>query len=123
MKIRQVLFEDSVEEFLRSRYNNQWLELEHMRVYVRKSQHYVEGNVVKTFDVANVTVDEAMRGKGIFKSFLADVKKLLADPALKGDIEGIYAENVLNRRLEQSLPEMGFKRILGLRPPSFYMPL
>jgi len=121
------LFENmsQVIKFLSGKERNAWLRARGFDVYVRKGFHRVDGDVITCFDIANIEQqDEAKRGKGKFKAFVVELKKLLeSDAKLRGDIKAIYVESVLNKRLESSLPSMGFKREPNTEPPSFSMKL
>lgn len=84
---------ESIQEFLGSGVRNAWVELDKMRVYVRKgSMRYINKKAVTTFDVATVEVDAAHRGQGVFTRFLESLEESLDSP--------IYVENVLEKRFQ-----------------------
>jgi hypothetical protein len=112
-----------IKKFIRSPQRNEWLEIGTMRVYVRKATHLIDKETAKTFDIASIEQDEDQRGKGEFRQLVVNLKKLLSDDALRGQIEGIYIENLLNDRLATSLPSMGFNLVPRTVPPCFYMKL
>ena len=94
--------------FLKSEKRNAWLDVDDFSIYVRKGFHGINGKIVVCFDIANI-VNNGERGKGKFKEFVCKLKTLLENNAtLRGKIEAIYVECVLNPRLKNSLPKMGF---------------
>lgn len=70
---------------------NRWITTAELEVYMRKANHVCDGVMVKTLDIANVTIREDVRGKGIFKCILAHAQQHSASGA-------VYLENVLNPR-------------------------
>lgn len=108
-------------DFLRSSDRNKWIVAGQYEVYVRKGHHYVDGAVRDTFDLANISTDEHLRGKGEFRAMVLTLVKLLEkDKELRGEITCVYIESVLNDRLAASLPTMGFALQPNTVPPSFY---
>jgi hypothetical protein len=47
----------SLEGFLCSGRRNSWLVYPHLKVYVRNSSRYFEGNLIHPMDIANIEVD------------------------------------------------------------------
>lgn len=86
-------------------------------MYVRKGKHFFDGDIHDTFDVANIEVTPSKRGKGYFKAFLVELNALLLNyPQFKY----IYVQSVLEPRLTEYLPSVGFTLVEGSIPPSFY---
>lgn len=113
-----------IEKFLQGSQHNAWLKVGTMKVYVRKGFHYVDGATVNTFDLASIEQSEKQRGKGKFRQLVIDLKDLLtSNDTLRGSIKGIFVESVLNDRLADSLPSMGFNLVPRSNPPCFYMKL
>ena len=109
--------------FLKSDQRNAWINVDNFSVYVRKGFHRVDNNLLKCFDIANITNNGA-RGKGKFKQLLNETKNLLeSNEELRDGIQAIYVESVLNNRLAISLPTMGFELVSNTEPPSFSMKL
>lgn len=109
--------QSELKAFLLSTRTSAWIKYGPFELYVRKGHHIVEGQVRKTFDLANFSnTKRKERGKGLFRAF---IKELPAH--LKGQFDVIYVESVQNPQLEKSLPSMGFKLAQPLYPPSFYL--
>lgn len=85
-----------------------------MTVYVRITSHYIRGELPKTIDIANVSVDEEHQGKGVFKDFLKGVEGM----AKKYD-RAVYVESVLSDILEVKLTTYGYTSN-GEISPSFH---
>jgi len=81
-------------------------------LYVRWGTHLIDGIALACFDIANV--EARVKGKGAFKRLIAKIRANY--PCVP-----IYVESVLNERLAESLPRMGFKSIEGSVPPSFVL--
>jgi len=114
----------AIERFLKSKARNEWLEVDTFSIYVRKGYHLIQGKIVHCFDVASIEADEGERGKGKFKLFMTELKSLLENHTdLRGNITMIFVENVLNSKLVESLPRMGFMSVTQSDPPSFYQEL
>jgi hypothetical protein len=92
-----------VQKFLDSGMRNSWLSLPHMQVYVRRGHHLIDRRPKSVFDIANVTVAEGMRGRGVFTEFLNDLFVILP-----GQVEGIFVESILNERFFKYLIKRGF---------------
>lgn len=75
-----------------------WMNYKHLTVYLRKSLHGVDGRVIQTWDIANVNSRQPGTG-----SFWELVKELHA----RSD-RFVMIENVLTRRLANSLRKRGF---------------
>lgn len=95
---------NSIEEFLRSKDHNAWIDLDPVSAYVRKSLRCIELDMVPVFDLASFSVEEQEQGKGHFKNFIIDLEKLLESTKY----EFLYLENVLNPILITYLPKIGF---------------
>lgn len=76
-------------EFMESPCRNEWLRLDHMSVYVRKGHHAFDGQLVKTIDIANISVDEDWQNSKVFTRFLEQAE-VIGIP--------IHIENVLTTR-------------------------
>lgn len=107
-------------KFLETHTRNSWISIGVYSVYVRRAYHIANGKLLNTFDIANIETAEKNRGKGGFKLLLSDIQRLLeSSQYLRGEIEAIYIESVLNRSLAQTLPILGFELVEGSTPPSF----
>ena len=91
----------------------------HIELYCRKGFHLVGGQVVPTFDVAKVEIDEHYRGEGLFRQFLLDLKALLERPEYFPRFTCIFVESVVNERLMTFLPSVGFTLLPNTIPPCF----
>lgn len=106
-------------EFIESKHMNAWLAFGHMDVYVRKGNHYINGEFVpasQCFDVASVEVVEKYQGKGQFKTFLRTLRDILP----RYGFRYLYIENLLNERLEAFLIREGFTYQERSVPPSYW---
>lgn len=104
-----------------------WIHYGPMEVYVRRGHHNIWGDQVEVFDIANIVVPEEHQGMGIFKEFVQAVKVALDREERRGDIQGIFVENVLTRRFQEGLEKMGFERMHHAGDystlPHYYLPL
>lgn len=96
--------------------NNQWLQDDVMKVYVRKGRHMVyPGKLSVTLDIASVEVDEDKQGQGYWTEFLDKAHEM-------NPWEVTYVENILNPILSTSLIRHGWMIVPGTTPESFFMP-
>ena len=70
-------------------------------VYVRKAHHMVNGKLISTFDIANISVDSRYQGNGIGSEVFATLHKSHSRSAT-------YIENVLNCELSARLKKQGW---------------
>jgi hypothetical protein len=91
--------EAQLNEFLVERSNNRWLMSEQVEVYVRKSRRLIGGVAVPMLDLANITVAESLRRRGLFKQVFALLQSKCAD----GAYGGVFIENVLASHLRHYL--------------------
>lgn len=103
----------NLDEFLNSRFpNNAYVDHNEFSVfYVKKGARYIEGVMYDNVFVLS-RIEAKNIGSGTLRRFLKDFWG-------KYDIP-VMVECVLNERLAESLPKMGFKLIDGSCPPSFY---
>lgn len=86
-------------------------------LYVRVTRHFVGGIAYRpVLDIADVTVREDWRGRGIFTDFLDRVRDQY--PALH-----LYVENVMEPRFQKHLERYGFAVVEPrLDPPCYFLP-
>lgn len=116
MQVREVV------KFFRSGRRNGWIRCGVFDVYVRKGFHTVEGEVRSCFDLASISTELENQGKGEFKKLLPR----MVHTARQLDFEVFFVESVINERLAQYLPKVGFKPIpnsMSTGIESFYLPL
>jgi hypothetical protein len=103
--------------FLASNIKNSWIELKHLRVYLRKSNRYLDKNTTTPcLDIASISVDENKQGQGIFTKFLDKFENI----AKKLD-RIVFIESILNDRLLKFLIEKrGYTLRKNSTPPSVY---
>lgn len=77
---------------------NEWLETDTIRVYVRHSERFLNGTLVKTIDIANVIVNVEYQSTGIFRDFILYCESL----------GNVYVEQVLSKNLETMLIKHGY---------------
>lgn len=121
MNLIEFLADSHVSKFVSpSRVNNAWLLVGSMDVYCRKANHLIGTRVLRTFDIANVIIQNPdERGAGTFKTFLKSVEDQL-DSQL---YDAIFIENVINKRLDFYLYKNGYIQApssLNGAPPCYY---
>lgn len=114
---------EQVLKFLSGSKNNAWVRVGKINVYVRKGRHFINDEVTSCFDLANISVVKANRGKGIFAQFLTDLELILVER--NDGLSCIYVENVINPKFACYLSRCGFIQTGGATPtlPSFYRAL
>lgn len=92
-------------EFINSPLRNQWLQFQHIDVYVRKAHRLIEDRQrIDTLDIANIVVEEGHQGKGIFTAFLKDAEDIASEVNRK-----VYIESILEPRLITFLNNRGYR--------------
>jgi GNAT superfamily N-acetyltransferase len=100
-----------IEAFLKSSYPSLWLEDSKMHVYVRKGHHALEDNhIQRTFDIANITVFEGLRGQGVFSGWLEYVETVVRNAGYAY----IYVENIMEDGLAGFLVRKGYEHRPGV---------
>ena len=100
-----------LKEFLNSTLTNAWLHTDHMEIYIRKGRHLINGKIKLTLDVANVQVEEAHQGKGIFRNYLNRIES----ESVKYGFEGVMVESILQKRLLPFLKGRGYEQCNDLQ--------
>lgn len=103
----------NLDDFLNSNkwHNNAYIEHDEFPVfYVKKGARYIEGIMYDNIFVLS-RIESKNKGSGTLRRFFNDFWN-------KYDIP-IMLESVLNDRLIESLPKMGFKYIKDSCPPCF----
>lgn len=108
--------QDFIDHAARNRFPaNLWLADLTMEVYVRRGMHVIdEGITATTLDIANVTVSEPLRGKGLFTQFFKEACR-------RQPWDGVYIESVLNNRLAEWCRNAGLFEVPHREPPAFFM--
>lgn len=83
--------------------NNSYIRGEKIIAYVRVTSRLIQGQMMQTIDIGNVSVEEEHQKQGVFKHFLEGVETL----AHRFD-RTVYIESVLSRLLLEKLPEYGY---------------
>jgi hypothetical protein len=86
-------------DFLHSNIRNTWIMHDDIQVYVRKSKRLINGELVTTFDVANVGVYPHAKGTGVFKSAMLHIETF-------GMV--VFVESVINASLATQLQKHGY---------------
>ena len=102
----------------RAHLRNKWIYAAPFQIYLRKALHLINGERVTCLDLANITITERQRGKGLFKKLL--VRLIEINP-----YKYIFVEGVMNKRIEAHLLRRGdFVKINhGDYPDDFYGPV
>lgn len=82
-------YKEELQSFFEETYiKTKWILDKEMKIYVRKSQRYIEFQRFTSLDIATVEVyDEEKRGKGLFKTFIKYVSEV-------NPYDIVYMENV-----------------------------
>lgn len=107
-----------IRRFIEGERKNMWIEYPNFRIYVRKGFHTLPPfrAFKDTFDIANISVDEASQGKGIFTEWLTAAEDIAKEFELTP-----YVENLLNPRLAQWLSRRGYCRMGPVELPSYFI--
>jgi hypothetical protein len=76
------------------------------KVYVRRSDRYLDGRLVVTLDIARISIPEKDRGRGWFRNFRRIVEAV-------NPWDATYYESVLNPRLDSYFRREGLERDAG----------
>ena len=115
-----------LEKFIYSKYKNEWIEADGVHIFVRKAQRFLpfpdrleNDRYYYSFDLANIVIEEKLRGQGRFKKLLAEIEQL----ARKHGFDCLYVESVLNNRLASFLTRSGWTQHPYIDPiaPCFYL--
>ncbi len=97
---------------------SKWYHGDGIRFYVRASLLFAGARGVQTIVLANLEVDEGLRGRGLLTRMLSQ----MADPDSRLASEVVAFEHVLSPRLQAYLESSGFIRVSehGDESPSYY---
>ena len=86
--------EKELRKFLLGENNRSWLKVDdYMEVYVRKSQRLTNsGRMISCLDLANISISEEHRRKGLCKAVLSLFERV-------NPYDAVFLENVLNPQL------------------------
>lgn len=95
-----------IRRFFTSSERNRWFNFTNISVYVRNSRRFIsgQGKAVCHYDIASIDVPGHMQHVGVWTLFREVVEKLADETQTP-----IYIENVLNRRLRESIVRHGYK--------------
>lgn len=103
----------TISQFMRSMFRNAYVnEPGFEALYIRKAKRIINGNLIATIDLANITAE--CPGNGAFTRL---VDRLCRDYPW----HVLYVESVLTHRFAKKLEVMGFKLQPNTDPPSYYM--
>ena len=116
----------SLEDFIKSSYNNAYIKFGPLSSYVRKTYRYIDGKKLHVLDRANTTnksksrysnieIKNNPKSTGWYKKF----DDHMHDMARQYGFDGVYVESVLNDFLPIKLKQYGYKAIDTI-PPSFF---
>ena len=110
---------DPLVQFLQGPRRNEWITDGPMRVYIRKANHIIAGALIRTLDVASVSVDPDARRRGVFSLWLAGAEKLAREQGLV-----VRVESILNPHLSRFLSRRGYIRVPNTVPQQvdMYLP-
>ena len=83
--------ESLIERANKSPFNNSYIHGEKIIAYVRVTSRLIQGQMMQTIDIGNVSVEEEHQNQGVFKHFLEGVETL----AHRFD-RTVYIESVLS---------------------------
>lgn len=93
---------------------NGWFTCRIAQVYFRISHHVVGGELTRTLDLANITVNKGFRGRGVFRAIEGLVCEYVEKHPDAPRV--LYIENVIAPELGQSIARMGYTRLQGEDP-------
>lgn len=102
--------------FFKSKQRNAWLNIGVYRVYVRRAYHMIEGEIVRTIDLANIVKEDSSVPYGGFWELFAELKRLSRENAIKA----LFLENTYNERLYEAYKQRGCLPIGYGSDPSLY---
>lgn len=104
-----------VDKFLNGSVRNQYVSDPHgiCVVYIRKGLHYINGATMRTFDIANISVESGLRGSGIGISAINKMHEM-------NPFQATFVESLLNEGLHQRLLNDGWNEVEGSIPPCVY---
>jgi len=77
-----------------------------LEIYARKTQRFINGDMVTTLDLASFGVDTNSRSKGNFTRFLDEIEEVADELGLT-----LYVESILNKRLFDFLVRRNYNSI------------
>lgn len=99
---------NQVDDFMQSIEHNRWLSDDILHIYVRKGIHYIDSQIVNTFDVANIeTIPEQYKGQGYFKDFMIKVESL----GLPVFVESIQSSELVTMLVKNGYTMVGLNAI------------
>lgn len=81
---------------------SEWVDVPEGRIYLRAGER---PGIGRTLEIPNIEFDEGARGKGAFTRYLTEIEKM----ASERNFEGVYVEQLFNKRLEQFLRKRGYR--------------
>ena len=83
--------------------SNVWITTDELQIYLRKAIHSVGGEIIRTIDIANVSlVNQEDKGKGYFKEVILFIESFELP---------VYVENVGNMELAAQLVKHGYVEV------------
>ena len=104
---------DNLQKFLKGNLRNIWINTAKLNVYVRKGYHYINGELLKTLDIANISVNESYKRKGLGMKFIKDAYKI-------NPFKVTYIENVLNSNFSKKLCEDDWLIVKDANPICYF---
>lgn len=114
--LKELKFE--IQTFLRSNNKNQWLDGNHVQIYLRKAVHLFretpdeEGKLIQCLDLANICVDAKFRKQGIGKQTVELLLQLNPYPLLL--IECIHNTIFFNHLIKNHKTVIDFSNPISL---------
>jgi len=106
--------------FLDSNFRNQWVRYGPADVYVRKGNHILNGELLHTFDIANINIaNEEQQQKGVFTAMVCELRELLTFEY--NEYHALYVENVQTKYFANHLRRRGWIECAPIELPSFFM--
>ena len=85
-------------------------------IYVRAGRRFLNGQMLKCFDIASITTKERQQRKGLFTGWLNDAEQKIAAM----DFDAIYVENVLTPEFCEFWRRRGYTELNDGYNSSFY---
>ena len=108
-------FSTDLTKFLTEGVRNRYLSGEFgvCNVYSRRTRHLINGKVMFTLDVANISIDGGLRGNGIGMGIINKMHEM-------NPYQATYIESLLNEGLHQRLLNEGWIPVKDTYPPCVY---
>lgn len=93
---------NQIDEFIKSKQRNKWIYDDGIKIYIRNSLRYFNGNLIPCLDLASIEIDNS--GNGIFTNIFNEILEKFKD-------KNIFVESILTDRFYNFIKSKGFVEI------------